>query len=721
MEDIPSSAAERFSEGVGNLLVITEELRRSVSTAVQKQQQLDTAEQSDVSSASHHPLPSVVDLALQWQLDLEHLVQCLDVLARWTMDAVAAVEEDLYRHCRDKAIAVARQVLDTALTFHEPTTITDESVSLSEIRKEGQGAVARIVELNLLLHHSHLPSRNKNGIDPSGEYGQMLVPDEIIQGYTAYQRQVLRLRVRPVIAELVDLRKRGLIVTPTVNDITGNNLQTTITAGSQDDDDEEGRPPYLQQHHSPVLTVILSEAAALIHPLLAWKVNLPPVAVGEPIMVAHIRKLCQMAIEVLDEQAQSLVKTVAEWYCEDRPIDEWMKRSAELEAVNGDDDLNRHQRQLELAILDSLVEEMAFSCQVMARYQSLLLGAEGIQSQTVICHQILPEWTWKYAALERFLAMQQWKSALEFAAPVQIVLGTQVQVPSVVEDAQYLSTRALERAATTRSLQAIGTVAHSVSHDIWSMESERGVHQALRDQRGCWSEPQEHEETDKVMKKSGTNTFASALLDALDDDLKVPAPAPTSGKHPPHSGGFLAPNPGSTGFLSSFVGGGDSKMKQMQLNMRFCVLNGIHAAAGACRSLVNFLDSLLDPTDTETFDALPASDNEKATSMIELAREELSRYSSDYETLLKTQVDDVLNTWCGAGDLSEATSTIRGRRDLPLNALRVTLENEDYHLDANSFTNAESDERLDAVLIAPLRDSIFFKVFRIAAIVMYYT
>jgi hypothetical protein len=65
------------------------------------------------------------------------------------------------------------------------------------------------------------------------------------------------------------------------------------------------------------------------------------------------------------------------------------------------------------------------------------------------------------------------------ATPVHIVLGTSIEVPSVVEDAQYLSTRALERAASTRSTQAIGTVAHSVSSHIWSIAISGGVHQAL--------------------------------------------------------------------------------------------------------------------------------------------------------------------------------------------------------------------------------------------------
>jgi hypothetical protein len=88
--------------------------------------------------------------------------------------------------------------------------------------------------------------------------------------------------------------------------------------------------------------------------------------------------------------------------------------------------------------------------------------------------------------LERYLTHEQLQSALALANPVQIVLFSPIKVPLVVEDAQYLSRRALERAASTQSTQAIGTVAHSIaSDDVWSTEmNNHGVHEALVNQKG---------------------------------------------------------------------------------------------------------------------------------------------------------------------------------------------------------------------------------------------
>ena len=188
-----------------------------------------------------------------------------------------------------------------------------------------------------------------------------------------------------------------------------------------------------------------------------------------------------------------------------------------------------------LGRLDALVEEMAYTSQVFERYRSLVASSTSCVDSndnngagptpttccaTVVARELLPEWTWKYGALERFLAMQQWQAALQQAVPVTIVLGTGICVPSVVEDAQYLSTRALERAATTGSRQAVATVAYSVCHDVWSTEtttasSEKqeqqqqqlsttkasAVYQALLDEMGCWSEPEVDQAAKEKKKK----------------------------------------------------------------------------------------------------------------------------------------------------------------------------------------------------------------------------
>jgi len=337
---------------------------------------------------------------------------------------------------------------------------------------------------------------------------------------------------------------------------------------------------------------------------------------------------------------------------------------------------------VDLVELDALVEEMAFCSQLLARYQTLLQDAS--TSTRLVQQELLPEWTWKYASLERFLARQQWKSALHMACPVYIVMGLPIQVPSVVEDAQYLSTRALERAALTLSQQAMGTVAHSISHDVWSTDIDGGVYQALIDQRGCWCDDSEDTNEGKnkeapLSSGGGSSSFASALLGALDEDLgaSVATPPPSSKRLAPASGGFLG----------SLVREG-SQQQQMRLDMQLCQLNGIHSASSACTSLSKSFD------DDEVGNAAI-----QASSMIQLAREELVRYANAYQILLTNLSVEAIHEWCG----SLQDTDFEERKCI--HNLRHFFLSETYDLNETSFTAAEADERLERELLVPLKES----------------
>jgi hypothetical protein len=253
-------------------------------------------------------------------------------------------------------------------------------------------------------------------------------------------------------------------------------------------------------------------------------------------------------------------------------------------------------------------------------------------------------------------------------------VGSDVKVPSVVEDAQYLSSRGLDRATSTLSVQAMGTVAHSLSNDIWNTDIAGGVHQALMDQIGCWAAAEQ--EKTKPEKKS-KDSFASALLDALDDDSKTP-------KTPPRTGNA----PTSTGFLGALNLGGGQQMLLLRLDATLCTLNGIHSASAACTSLVQSLDTWLSQ-----------EEDEKSTSMIQLAREELERYSQTYSHMLELHVKSCLLEWCGS--LDEPSR----RKQMCIHELREFFWEEDYALDNATFIMAESDARLEKVLLDPLRES----------------
>jgi hypothetical protein len=615
--------------------------------------------------------------------------------------------------------------------------------------------VARITELNLLLLlllHADDDKKQKEKQE-THDKNNTRSADELVEQYAAYQRRVLRDRVKPAVAALVRDRQRGNISnSPFATTTKQQQQQRAVAVAVESDVENEGTfaPGVMQQHHAPVLTVILGEAAALLHPLAAWRASLPADDGDEAGCIPLsrcIRRMCEGSIQQLNEQAQALCKTVSDWFWEDRGtiIEQWMKKSNQgtVSLLHDDNDTTTTTNAAdELGILDAIVEEMAFGCQLFARYQALMAGIptttateqQQQQQHVIIQQELLPEWTWKYATLERFLAVNQWHTAVAHAEAVKTVIGTDIQVPSTVEDAQYLSRKALERAASTQSIQAMGTVAYTVSHDVWSTEIIQGspagssphtvsVYQALLEGRGCWNDPVGSAATPESEKKKGgapktptSSGFASALLDALDDDLGTSQQqqqpshqkSPVNKSPPPAK---LPSAPSSGTFLAALTGDRE-KTQRRQLDTLFCVLNGIHAASTGCRLLVNFLDSLL-PSEEGEEEESPSGEQEdkKGMAMMQLAREELFRYAESYEKLLSSRIEEALTAWCGsAASAADAVSNPMSRlkqRGLCFHDLRFFLDEESYTLDGTSIAAAEADERLERDLLGPLKESRF--------------
>lgn len=658
MDHHESDQGPSFEEGVTKIMVACEELRQQIKQG----------------SSDNTTVPVIIDIAVGGREDLDIIFENLGGMHQLLMavgdninDEELQMRRDLFHHCQQKVAEVARLFLQRLFESTEPSedgspneNDVDEAQARQQLeteRRDFQASIARVTELNLIL---------------CLETGENEKLTEIVQKYVAYQRKTVRERSKPFIAKLVQDRR------------------------------EKANKPSLEiLPHSHVITAILGQASALIHPLLVWMFSLPPPPAGakqeENKLVEAIRQLCTDSIEILDEQAQTLTKTVSDWFWEDRKVDEWMAKS------NSEDTLDHEQdRKYFLGELDGLVEEMAFICQVIDRYKALMQGFPK-KLQSTIEQELSPEWTWKYATLERFLITQQWKSALILASPVHIVLGTSIQVPSVVEDAQYLSTRALERAASTRSTQAIGTVAHSISSHVWSTDISGGVNQALNEQVGCFvdegwqEEPKKEESASKPAASS--NSFASALLDALDDDISKDIDNSSAPKKPTRA----PSNAPSSGLLSSLVGGGDG-LQQIRINTDFCSLNGIHSASTACHSLVKFLNGLLENPESIGSGEEGSHTTEETNNMIQLAREELSNYSTAYEQMLKCQVKHVIEKWCGS--IENAPKRRKGPC-LPL--VRNFFENESFELDSSAFKKAEADIRLEDELLGPLDESKFLQ------------
>ena len=612
---------ESFEDGVTHLMVMMEELKRSIASASSHDQEI---------------------------MQLDAIVGRLDFLYHKRHDNHHPADDDdddvtrdIYDNCRQRAILTARHVLERTVAPNAQTNLVfDDHV-------EGQAAVARMTELTLVLYTMTDQEENNNNNSNNNNNNNNSTTKEVIDLYANYQKQLLRQRAKPAIAHLANWRS------------SSDDQRAAAAAAAHDNhdhDDDDDHEEAITQPHSHALTSILGHASALIHPLQQWKEALPP--------ESSVSTLCTTSIQILNQQTQTLVKTIANWFLDDKKVEQWMQQA------------NNTAQILTLAELDALVEEMAFSCQLMARYTALISDS----SVSTIEQELLPEWTWKYASLERFLGVQQLQSALQLATPVDIVIGSSIKVPSVVEDAQYLSTRALDRSMSTRNSQAMGTVAHSLSHDIWSTDNvdvnsnghSAGVYSALLNNRGCYAERRDESTTTTATAKDAPKTgdFASALLDALDEDLKTK-------KTPPPSS---APSGG--GFLGSLMG--SDELQQIRLETQLCALNGIYSASTACQSLVESLDTWLEEQDDR---------------MIGLAREELMRYAQAYTTLLQQQVVQTIHEWCGSID---GGASLKGKC---LHALRDFVHQEQYQLDNAAFTKAEADDRLEAVLLTPLKES----------------
>ena len=90
--------------------------------------------------------------------------------------------------------------------------------------------------------------------------------------------------------------------------------------------------------------------------------------------------------------------------------------------------------------------------------------------------------------------------------------------------------------------------------------------------------------------------------------------------------------------------------------------------------------------------------------MVELARDELIRFSNSYKIMLDNEVQSTVAEWCGS--LERGGAPLKGKC---LHVLRDCIEHEVYILDSATFANAESDDRLEDILIRPVNESLLIR------------
>ena len=269
-----------------------------------------------------------------------------------------------------------------------------------------------------------------------------------------------------------------------------------------------------------------------------------------------------------------------------------------------------------------------------------------------------------------------------------------VFVPSVVEDAFFVSRRAVERASSTFNSQALITLANRIA-EAWGVDG--GIYRALiydtgSDHGSKNVQMLQETQSNEVQSKSAgeKDDFAAAFLDAIDDDIDDVGGQNNVMKDPP-----IADKPptrlGTRG--------------RILLNS-LCSLNGIASASSASNALSGLFNSIIEARVHEKGEEEAARRAE--ITILEFARDELKAHSKSYDLLLKQKSIEAVGRWCG--QLSKDKNQKRNWLDdsgqnLCLPIVQRYIRNHVYVLDAHGCNELEKDETLNFNLIDPLKQS----------------
>ena len=745
--------AEAITDAIQSCHVSLEEVRLRLTPLMkilEEDADGNDANRSDEYTDDHH----IVQVFIE---GIEHVFGSIDLLMVRLADSGLVPlhkgnEDDVYllmaSNCISKSCEFIGHHLLTLLeadSLEGPGPLDDHS---GNSNTEGGGfriqpCMARLTELALRvlqIQSTLAPPSNKHANVDEGEEiddEEEITPETIAEAYSQYQRRCLRTRSKPAISSVAELRRVASSQNCYVSDLLeAESRRQQLEDGLHHDDDDDddngedidgggGADSSRGQPHAQAITVILGEASSLIQPLAAWRDALSPqimIEIAENDNVGSLlQQLCQESIELLDNEAQTLAVTVGSWFTTDQRGVATLEQHHE---TSNNDIMDASKS--DLLSIESSLEEMAFLCQVISRYclfseQTLsteVTSSNNNNNDSKKLQNLLTEQSLHYSTLETRLATLQFNQALSLVSPQLIELGRPLlQVPSIVEDAHYVCVRAIERAAGTRSERAVWTVGHWVC-EVWGVDPNggmmvgggddgvKGVYRALMEGIGCTGGGNTIDNDDN--KKSADdilgspapkveNAFAAALLEELDDgiDHNIKKGGPSPPRSAPASGG-----------LTSFFGRGDkSQTLQNRIDAELCALNGISAAETACSALSRLFADLIEEKLQEQGDGSSnaTEGNAKSTSMLAFAMDELASHSRSYSKLLQQRVRVIVADLCGGDDLFDCD----GR--LCLGNLRLFIEKEVYNLDSTSFQQLEGGDRLESIMLGPVRRSQIFE------------
>lgn len=533
--------------------------------------------------------------------------------------------------------------------------------------------------------------------------------------------------------------------------------------------DREEYKRYCKQPYAHAITVILGEASSLLHPLMMWTDGIHNSLSQlqsldqnknqrnhhanhkEEIVQSSLMEMCANTIDTVHLEAEHLSISIGNWFLKDNQESFASSNSNTTSTStnhrtkynsNGTSNGNNNDSNetgLDLTILDNSLDEMAYLSQVIHRYCNFAKHiAEHIQEKQeqdeqnednkhqnkVTLAQHLQEQSLFYSTTETKLTNANLNQAFKIAKPVEMILGMEMYAPSIVDDVYFISTRALERASGTLEHKAIWTVALWIV-DVWSVDeqvnnmrsnlsgngsinnSSSSIYRALLNNLGCTTnehgeEEGRKEETNehhnaKPRKENKGFSFSSALIDAIENTTSgsIITKKDSDDKAPRSGGGPLSG--------SSLLNRNNVDVHKVEMDTQFCTLNGINAASSACLGLAELFETLGATGDEEEKEPM----DEKTTSMIKLAKEQMESHSKSYKLLLQDQSHLIVVEWCGTvHDTSTAPPLVASLRQSPcMHRIYFYISNEEYNLNSSDFHKAETDERLEKLLLSPLRDS----------------
>jgi len=602
---------------------------------------------------------------------LESIYLCVEEANK---DIHQVIADDCQRKLKELSVQIFSLLICHPLAQNDDEKMFVDSPPV-DVLDEDQPAIAFITELSILLQTKSIDSHSNT-------------VSQIIDAYASYQRRVLRQRSKPSIAYLAELRRSG-----TLNQVYTSQYEVNVhEEGDLIEDTDEAFQQQQKQPHAHTITVIFGESSKLLQPLSEWKASLPMTTESrnhsDNMMPEYLHQLCASSMKILNTEGQKLTTAIIKWIDKDHDIKGWIDCSiAYHKQDNGSITFDSLQN-LDVTSLERICNELSFLCQILARYIQFISSigsscAENVSSPSSLqleytnISSLLSQQCGHYASLEDYFACISLLKAKSIATPVPIITGEKVYVPSIVEDAYFVSQRALERANETMSQHAIITVMHRIE-EMWECSGvnnvmnsgNRGVYEALmgegsildvdevenggdliNDAEQDQSQQLSHQQQ-QSKNQGGGFFFASAFLEAIEQDIgknqaRLQKPINSERKKP------------------------RKKNPESHLLSKICLMNGLSSAASACKALSSLLDSF-DPEQDASWNTTNKSSG--TSKLLKLSQENLLSHANNYTRLLSKMTHEIVIEWCGPTEFADL---------LPIDRIQTYIDEQNYCIQDN--------------------------------------